>query len=391
MTKKIKLSMRLIATICLLLVLTCIAEDEKEAIETQKISDAQNDILEDKPGNKHKTAYGDEVPKHRLGEWEYNIGFFQAIELIENSKLYETKSEYQDIEVHLSKFYGKVLLLDGALQLTERDADSYNEMMAHIPMFQHPNPKNVLVLGGGDGYALTEVLKHDVTTADHVDLDKEVVETCKKFFPQWDSWDDPRVKLHISDGAKFVQDITDGTYDVIVQDSSDPFEVEADGTIKPLPSGALYEKDHFCSLFRILKSNGILMIQGESYNIPSNLDGVSTWRDRMTECGFTRVRYGSIMTSSYPTGQIGFLLAEKNPSAAASHKSIVNRFNEIVRSGKRTTYYHPPLQESCFHLPLWVHEQIYFKVDSSFFSQLKDYARSFFSPSYAGQYLEGEM
>jgi spermidine synthase len=99
----------------------------------------------------------DDVPDFRIGELEHEIGFYQAIELVENSLLYFKQSKYQAIEVHNSRFFGKILVLDGSIQLTERDADSYNEMMAHIPMFQHPNPKRVLVVGGGDGYVLKEV------------------------------------------------------------------------------------------------------------------------------------------------------------------------------------------------------------------------------------------
>jgi spermidine synthase len=77
--------------------------------------------------------------------------------LAEDSLLYEKQSKFQTIEVHQTTHFGKLLLLDGVVQLTERDADSYNEMMAHVPMFQHPNPKRVLVIGGGDGYVLKEV------------------------------------------------------------------------------------------------------------------------------------------------------------------------------------------------------------------------------------------
>lgn len=103
------------------------------------------------------SVVGDDVPTSRIGELEPSIGFYQAIELAEKSLLYSKQSKYQDIQVHKSKFFGKVLVLDGVIQLTERDADSYNEMMAHIPMFQHPNPKRVLIVGGGDGYVLKEV------------------------------------------------------------------------------------------------------------------------------------------------------------------------------------------------------------------------------------------
>lgn len=105
----------------------------------------------------HGERVPDDVPEHRVGEIEQSIGFYQAIELPENSLLYKKQSEYQSIEVHQTKHFGKLLLLDGVIQLTERDADSYNEMMAHVPLFQHPNPRRVLVIGGGDGYVLNEV------------------------------------------------------------------------------------------------------------------------------------------------------------------------------------------------------------------------------------------
>merc|ERR1740117_2354174 len=143
-----------------------------------------------------------------IGELEESIGFYQAIELIDDdddddddndndsdennhsSLLFSKQSQYQKIEVHQSKFFGKLLVLDDVIQLTERDADSYNEMMAHIPMFQHTLPKRILVIGGGDGYVLKEVLKHhSVVHVDHVDLDGEVITTCEKHFPQWgDAW-----------------------------------------------------------------------------------------------------------------------------------------------------------------------------------------------------------
>jgi spermidine synthase len=108
-----------------------------------------------------------------------------------------------------------------------------------------------------------QVLKHkSVEHVDHVDLDEDVVKTCEQYFPQWgDAWKDHRALLHICDGAQFVRDAADGTYDVIIQDSSDPFVVGDDGVMKPLPSEALYEKSHICQLHRILKPNGILNIQ----------------------------------------------------------------------------------------------------------------------------------
>ncbi len=95
-----------------------------------------------------------------------------------------------------------------------------------------------------------------------MDLDEDVIKTCEQHFPQWgDAWSDPRAHLHICDGAKFVRDTPDGTYDVIIQDSSDPWVVGDDGVMQPLPSGVLYEEEHICQLYRVLKPNGILNIQ----------------------------------------------------------------------------------------------------------------------------------
>eukprot|EP00536_Pseudo-nitzschia_multiseries_P002045 jgi/Psemu1/294674/fgenesh1_pm.27_\ len=290
--------------------------------------------------------------------------------MAENSLLFAKRSKYQAIEVHQSKYFGKMLVLDGVIQLTERDADSYNEMMAHVPMFQHANPKRVLVVGGGDGYVLKEVLKHpSVEHVDHVDLDEDVVRTCEKFFPQWgDAWNDPRAHLHICDGAKFIRDKPDNYYDVIIQDSSDPWIAGEDGVMIPLPSGVLYEEEHICEMFRVLKPNGILNIQvsGRGVLQRSHVSGGDRHvEETMEACGFKRSRYGNIHTVSYPTGQIGLLLGEKNPSASSKMASVLKRFKKIVDNGSKTSYYHPPLQRGCFEVPLWAHESIYGKEDTS--------------------------
>jgi spermidine synthase len=208
---------------------------------------------------------GDDIPANVLTQFEPEIGFLEGIELVEDSLLLSKQSEYQKIEVHKSRFYGNILVLDNVLQITERDGDSYNEMMAHIPMFLHPKPKRVLIIGGGDGYVLSEVLKHEsVQVVDHVDLDGEVINVCKKFFGWGKAWEDPRVNLHITDGAKFVRDTDENYYDVIIQDSSDPWIVDDEGNMTPLPSGVLFEESHFHDLHRILSPNGVLNIQVSS-------------------------------------------------------------------------------------------------------------------------------
>ena len=128
----------------------------------------------------------------------------------------------------------------------------------------------LLLLRKINGTSLTYITtsKHFPILLDHVDLDGEVITTCEKHFPQWgDAWKDPRAHLHICDGAQFVRDTPDNTYDVIIQDSSDPWIAGEDGVMQPLPSGTLYEREHICELFRVLKPEGIVNIQVSEKNI----------------------------------------------------------------------------------------------------------------------------
>ena len=135
----------------------------------------------------------------------------------------------------------------------------------HPAMFSHPNPRRVLVIGGGDGYVLSEVLKHpEVEHVDHVDLDGAVVQVCKAHFVWGNAWDDPRVSLHIADGAEFIKNATAGSYDVIIQDSSDPFTWDEESGEKiELPSKSLYTDEHFENISRALGDKGVFAFQAE--------------------------------------------------------------------------------------------------------------------------------
>ena len=215
-----------------------------------------------------------------------------------------------------------------------------------------------------------KVLKHEsVVSVDHVDLDGEVTETCRKFFPWGKAWEDNRVTLHVADGAKFVADAKDGYYDAIIQDSSDPYTWGDDGKKLELPSNILYSVEHFRHILRILRPGGVFNFQAETFNIPSDLEGISEWRNQALDVGFASAKYGSLMISSYPTGQIGFLLCRKSSDNGGDSNEgsgitptlndVEARFAQMVRRGDRTTYYQPKLQFSSFDLPLWVEESVY--------------------------------
>ena len=136
--------------------------------------------------------------------------------------LYKGKSDFQEIVVIENPYFGKMLILDGVVQITERDEFFYHEMLVHVLMHAHPNPRNVVVIGGGDGGAVREVLKHAaVEKVYFIEIDEEVITVSKQFFPSVASRvSDPRVEIHCMDGAEFVKSRS-GDIDAIIVDSTD--------------------------------------------------------------------------------------------------------------------------------------------------------------------------
>jgi len=334
----------------------------------------------------------DAPPSKKIDEEEDEIGYVQSL-IVDADAVATTRSAYQDIAVYDSRHFGKVFLLDDCLQLTERDAPHYNEMLAHVPVMELlaqrdkkdlDRPIKVLVVGGGDGYVVSELLKHpQITSVDHIELDKEVINVAKQHLPWGDAWKSERVRLVIADGAAFVKELVnkDENYDVIIQDASDPFYVKTDGSVVTLPSSVLYGTSHFESLYKLLKPNeGVLVFQAETYNIPSNLESIREWRNVLADLGFATPRYGSISISTYPTGQIGFFIAHTREgdlcksedacrgSEGAKTQDRMDRLTEINwnrifaqfdKMSEQTRYYHPRIHRSSFDLPLWVEEYIY--------------------------------
>jgi spermidine synthase len=172
-----------------------------------------------------------------------------------NNVLYSGKSRYQEIQVLDSPEFGKMLALDGVVQLTERDEFFYHEMLAHVALHTHLNPKYVLIIGGGDGGTLREVIKHEsVKHVQLVELDKEVIAISKRYFPSLSvGFSDTRVQIKEMDGSRFVSGTTD-RYDVVIVDSTDPV-----GSAK-----SLFSEQFFNDVRSILNDDGILVIQTES-------------------------------------------------------------------------------------------------------------------------------
>ncbi|MGE5545172.1 MAG: polyamine aminopropyltransferase [Bacillota bacterium] len=169
--------------------------------------------------------------------------------------LWREKTPYQELQVVDTVEFGKALVLDGALQTTERDEFVYHEMISHVALNAHPEPRQVLIIGGGDGGTLREVLRHpEIMRVDMVEIDRRVVEVCKEFLPTIASaFEDPRAHLFFEDGISFVKNAQE-RYDVILVDSSDPIG----------PAVELYGSEFYRNCRAILKAEGMMVAHAES-------------------------------------------------------------------------------------------------------------------------------
>lgn len=165
------------------------------------------------------------------------------------------RTKFQELGIFDTVEFGRMLVLDNIIQSTERDEYIYHESLAHVPLFSHPNPEKVLIIGGGDGGTLRETLKHNcVKEATLVDIDGEVIEAAKEYMPQWSTgFSDPRAKVLVANGIDFVRN-TDERFDVVLVDSSDPIG----------PSEALFQPEFYSSIAGVLKPGGMLCAQTES-------------------------------------------------------------------------------------------------------------------------------
>ena len=184
-------------------------------------------------------------------------------------RLFKGKSPFQTVEVVETKGHGKLLLIDGMTMVSERDEFVYHEMIAHVPLFLHPRPRRVLVIGGGDGGSVREVLRHkSVERCVLVEIDGLVVEASRKYIPLTAAkLSDRRAVVRIEDGVKFVRE-TEERFDVVIVDSTEPF-----GPAKELFGTAFYK-----DVKRVLTGDGIVVSQAGSpfYEIATirNLDRI---------------------------------------------------------------------------------------------------------------------
>jgi len=256
-------------------------------------------------------------------------------------QIYTGQSEFQRIDVFQSEEFGRFLTLDGYMMLTEKDEFIYHEMITHVPMAVHPNPRKVLVIGAGDGGVVRELTQYErVERIDLVEIDELVIEVCRKYLPQTACrMDDPRVHIHIEDGLKYIR-AHENEYDLIIVDSTDPFG----------PGEGLFTKEFYGNCYKALKDDGIMVNQHESPFYEEDAIAMQRAHKRIVESfPISKVYQAHIPT--YPSGHwlFGFASKKYHP---------LRDFNPTAWSllGLTTRYYTTQLHVGAFAMPAYVEE-----------------------------------
>jgi len=266
--------------------------------------------------------------------WFYeNYNEKAALGLKVRRKLHEEQSAFQKIEVFETEFFGNLLVLDGLVMLSEKDEFVYHEMIVHVPLCAHPKPERVLVIGGGDGGAIREILRYDIVKeAVLCEIDERVTRICERFFPSTTAgMNDPRVRCYFEDGFAFMQRHED-YFDVIITDSSDPVG----------PGVSLFREEYYRLVKKALRLGGIMVSQSESpwyYE-----DTMRSMTDAMARV-FSSVQTYVAMIPLYPSGFWTI--------TAASDTCRLERFDEERSSAiaLQCRYYNPAVHRGSLALP----------------------------------------
>jgi len=255
--------------------------------------------------------------------------------------LYEGRTTFQKAQVFANGRLGKVLVLDDVVQTTLGDEFVYHEMLAHVPLFSHPDPKRALIVGGGDGGLLEEALKHPgIEQVTMVELDDGVVTLAKEHFGELNrgAFEDPRTNLVIGDGAKFVAE-TDERFDVIMIDSTDPQG----------PGEVLFSKEFYANCKRCLTKSGILVTQNGVPFLQAD--------ELATSVGHFRALFqeGSAYVITVPTYAFGMMaLGWATDDKSLRQTPLAEIEARFAKAGFETNYYTPEVHKAAFALPMYV-------------------------------------
>jgi spermidine synthase len=260
--------------------------------------------------------------------------------------LFDSETEHQHLIIFETPDFGRVMMLDGVVQLSTKDEFVYHEMMSHVPLFAHGRVAKALIVGGGDGGVLREALRHPgLESVTLCEIDRSVIDLCREHFPQVSAgaYDDPRTKIVIADGTKFVAE-TDERFDVIMIDSTDPIG----------PGAALFTKEFYADCRRALADGGVLVSQnGIPFLQAGELKQSVGYFRELFEDAFAYLA----TTPSYFGGPMSFGWATDDGELRQHKRRKIER--RYAKAGSfPTRYWRPDVQLAAFALPTYVRELV---------------------------------
>ena len=264
-----------------------------------------------------------------------------AFSLRIKEKLHEEKTDFQLIEIYDTQTYGKLMVIDGFVMLTGRDNFIYHEMLTHPALFTHPEPVDVLVIGGGDCGTVREVLKHPgVNSVQQVEIDERVTRLSEQYFPELcTANNDERAEFIFKDAIQWVKDSDENRYDIIIVDSTDPIG----------PAEGLFSTVFYRDCQRVLRAEGILVQQSESPLIHEKI--LTSMHASMREANFSTTQSLLFPQSVYPSGWWSATMAGNN---------VLSEFREDDAQNKSfaTRYYNRDVHRAAMSYPEFFKEYL---------------------------------
>lgn len=265
-----------------------------------------------------------------------------AFSLKITEKLHEVQSPFQKVEVYATETFGNLMVIDGATMVSTRENFFYHETMSHPALFTHPDPRRVLIIGGGDCGTLREVLKHPgIEQVQQVDIDEEVTKAALLYFPELcESNNDPRAELYFDDGIKWAAEAEAGYYDIIIVDGTDPVG----------PGEGLFNEAFYRSCMRALSDNGILVQQTETPLYHMGL--LKQVRSALANAGFINMHTMTFPQPIYPTGWWAATMSFKQGSVEQY------RADAIASKVFETQYYNLDIHRSVLAQPEFMKREL---------------------------------
>lgn len=257
-------------------------------------------------------------------------------------RVHEEQTPYQRIEIWDTESFGYLMTIDGCTMVSTRDNFLYHEMMSHPALNSHPDPQNVVIVGGGDCGTLSEVLKHpEVKSATQVEIDERVTRLSEKYFPELCTRNgDPRATLFFGDGIQWMKDARPGSIDLIIIDSTDPVG----------PAEGLFGKRFYLDCIKALKPDGLLVQQSESPLLHLKL--IQEMHAAMREAGFARTHLFHFPQVIYPSGWWSGSIALKQD------RPLVERLDQTAITALDAQFYNAATHRGAFALPSYVRKAL---------------------------------